>query len=339
MSFYKSMMAGLDPLLAGIVFEEEGGGGGGEFGEDGFNSEGFNAEGFNSDGYNSDGFNSEGYNSDGLDSNGKAKGDGVETSWRDSITDEGLKPIAERFNSPTDVVKAVSDLRKQVSTSIRIPGEDAKPEDIAKFHKALGVPDSPSDYKFNIPEGREATDADTAFHGKLAEIFHKSGIPAAAAGQLNELWNELTVQAEEAQATADKKLVEETSSALQTKWGTDFERNKNLASRAAKYLSGDSFEALQQLEMKDGRFFLDSPIAMEMLAKAGAEMDEDGFQKMDPEGAASIQSEINTLNQELHEAHLAGNTKKAGELNTKVQALYQKLHGSQSAVGEGGRTA
>ena len=91
--------------------------------------------------------------------------------------------------------------------------------------------------------------------------------------------------------------------------------------------------------MKDGRFLLDHPVFMEMLAKAGAEMDEDGFQKMDPEGAATIQEDINSLNKELHEAHLSGDSKKAGDLNTKVQAMYQKLHGSQSAVGHGGRTA
>ncbi len=328
MSFYKAMMAGFEPLLAGVVFEGEGGGGD-DFGEDGFNS----------DGYNSDGFNSDGYNADGLDSGGKAKDASGDVSWRDGIANEEHKAIADRYNSPSDIAKAVFDLRQQVSTSIRIPGEDAKPEDIVKFNKALGVPDTPGDYKFQMPEGKNATEADVAFQGQLADIFHKSGIPASAAGKLNDLWNDLTGQAEEAQLTADKQFVEETEKALQTKWGTDFDRNKNLSSRAAKYLLGDNFEAAQQLEMKDGRFLLDHPVFMEMLAKAGAEMDEDGFQKMDPEGAASIQEDIKAINQELHDAHAAGDMKKAGELNTKVQALYQKLHGSQSAVGQDGRTA
>lgn len=331
MGYYKSMMAGIDPLMTGVVFEgDDGGAGGGGDGGDGGSGSGDDG-GSGGDG---------GDAGDGGDGgSGGDGGDGGDTGWRDSITDEDHRSVADRFNSPADAIKSIVDLRKQISTSIRLPGENASDEDVAKFNKAIGVPDSPEGYEFTMPEGREPTDADKAFQGKMAEIFHKSGVSATAAKNLIDGYNEMTVAAEEAQATADKQFVEETEAALQTKWGKDFERNKNLSSRAAKYLFGDNFEDAAQIETKDGKFILDHPVIMEALAKAGVEMAEDGFMKMDPEAAGSVQEEINNLNKELHEAHMAGDSKKAGELNDKVQKLYAKLHGTKPAVGQDGVTA
>ena len=329
MSFYKSMMAGIDPLLNGVVFEEDGGGGGGDFGEDGFNSEGFNAEGFNADGYNGEGFNSDGYNSDGLDSSGKAKGGDGGDGWRDGITDTDHRAIADRFNSPADAIKSIADLRKLQSTSIRVPGEDAKPEDIAKYHKALGVPDSPEGYELKMPEGVDATDDDKAYQGKLAEIFHKAGISKAAAGKLNELHNELAAEAEEAQEAEDKRFVAETEAALTKKWGKDMERNKNLAGRFAKFAFGSNFEAAGKMELANGRFLLDDPIMMEMMAAGGIEMDEDGFHRMDPEGAEGLKEEYATLSKDIMKAHDAGDHVLAQKLSDKRSVLSHKIHGNK----------
>src|SRR5205823_13047398 len=98
--------------------------------------------------------------------------------WRASITDPEHVEFAKRMASPADAVKSAVDLRKLNSSMIRVPGKDATAEDRAKFHKAIGVPETVEGYTFDI--GREATDADKAIQGKIAAAAFEHGVPATA---------------------------------------------------------------------------------------------------------------------------------------------------------------
>lgn len=64
---------------------------------------------------------------------------------------------------------------------LQVPGDGATPEQIAEFHKALGVPEKPDDYKFNLPEGYQADEAKIAAWKKN---FKELGIPAKQADKL-----------------------------------------------------------------------------------------------------------------------------------------------------------
>lgn len=245
-------------------------------------------------------------------------------NWRDTISDESLRSVAERFNSPADAIKAVADLRKQVSVSIQKPGKDASPEDVQKFYKALGVPDSPEGYKFQMPEGKEATEADKAFQSTMAQAFHAAGVTAPGAEVLNKVWNDMQVKAEQAMVEADKEFAAQADAALKKEWGTDYERNKTFANRAAVDLF-DDFESAKKIEMKDGRFLLDHPAIVKMLAKVGGEMAEDGFRRMDSAEAATLQEQADDLGQQVHDALARGEQSKARELDAKRMAIYARL--------------
>lgn len=64
---------------------------------------------------------------------------------------------------------------------LQVPGDNATPEQIAEFHKALGVPEKPEDYKFNLPEGYKA---DEVRIGEWRKQFKELGIPAKQADKL-----------------------------------------------------------------------------------------------------------------------------------------------------------
>ena len=259
-------------------------------------------------------------------------------NWRSSIEDEDLRLVADRFNSPADAVKAVKDLRQQISNSIKLPKEGASEEEVAKFRKALGVPESPGEYEFTVLDGQEPTEADKEFHGKLAEMFHASNVPKETAVKLNGMWNEMVAQQVEAQEEADTKFIEETKAVLEKKWGGDYARNANLAARAAEALFDQNFEDAKLIEMKDGRFLLDHPVIMEALAKAGAEMDEDGFHRIDDSERSDIQSQVDQIGREKMEAYDRGDSVKANELDKKQRELLDKLYRG-SIVGSEGRVA
>lgn len=64
---------------------------------------------------------------------------------------------------------------------MQVPGEGATPEQISEFHKALGVPEKPEDYKFNFPDGYKP---DEARIGEWRKQFKELGVPPKQADKL-----------------------------------------------------------------------------------------------------------------------------------------------------------
>lgn len=95
---------------------------------------------------------------------------------------------------------------------MRVPGPDAKPEEVAAFRKALGVPDKPDGYGIKkpdqLPEGVVWDDAKVS---KFTELAHKHGIPAAAVKEIIEYNIANNREAHEAGRLAAEKQQENTS--------------------------------------------------------------------------------------------------------------------------------
>ncbi len=79
--------------------------------------------------------------------------------------------------------------------AIERPGDNATPEQISAFRKAIGVPDSVAEYKFEATDFSKIGPNAEGFQkelGDFAEVFHKLGIPPKEANELQkEYWNRL----------------------------------------------------------------------------------------------------------------------------------------------------
>lgn len=106
-----------------------------------------------------------------------ADADGEAASNRDWIKAKGFKDLDGVTKALRNAEKAIHD-----SGRIKIPGADAKPEEIAEFHKAIGVPEDPKGYEFKAPTDADGNEIplDTALLGRIAESAHKHGLPKAA---------------------------------------------------------------------------------------------------------------------------------------------------------------
>lgn len=259
-------------------------------------------------------------------------------TWRDGIADVKLREHAARFTTVDALVQANLDSRAMLSKAIVPPGKDAKPEEVTAYRKALGVPDKAEDYKFATPAGREATDADKAFQGAMAKLFHGANVSAEQAKSLNEGWNayvEATVAAEKA---ADEKFATETTAALKSKWGAEYDKNMAFANRAAAKIYGDKLADVRAIQTKDGRFVLDHPAFVEAFATIGREMGEDRIgPALSDADKTTIQQQIDALQQQKAEAQSRGDSAKAQQLADEQRALYAKLDNSP-IVGTAGRT-
>ena len=261
------------------------------------------------------------------------------TNWRDTVTDTDLRKIADRFNTPADMAKAVLDLRKRESTSIRMPGKDAKPEEVSAFYKALGVPEGPDGYQFKTPDGVEITDQDKAFQSEMAKIMHTSGIPKAAAERLVDGYNAFAQNMMKAAVEADTKFADQATATLKQEWGDDYNRNLAFAAKAAQELFGDTYDAVKQMEGKNGRFILDNPVFIKAFAKIGGEMAEGTIgPRLDASEMATMDQRVSELGRQKFEAMERGDRATATRLDAEQRDLINRM-GSGNIVGQGGRVA
>lgn len=155
------------------------------------------------------------------------------------------KALGAEYNGPLAGVKSVADVDKMLRDNIaaaraktdgmvRVPGEGAKPEEIAAFRKALGVPDTAEGYGAlrpeTIPEGVWDADAEKA----LQSVAHKHNLTPAALKDIVGLYaGQIDGQMKMGEAQAKEFVAGETSK-LRGEWGDSFEPNvRNVVRLAA----------------------------------------------------------------------------------------------------------
>lgn len=183
----------------------------------------------------------------------------------------GLKTL-EKFDGLENLAKGYVNLEKLHGGSIKIPGDDAKPEDWSAFYSKLGRPEKPEDYgiEVNLPEGHEQ---DKEAEGRFLKVAHDVGLTKGQAEKLIQFGiTENLSQADKA-TTLNLASTEEARGVLREKWGATFERNEALAQRALSEFGSKELTAL--LEDKEFKFG-NNPAVVEVFASIGRALLEDG---------------------------------------------------------------
>lgn len=251
--------------------------------------------------------------------------------WRAGLEGEH-KEFASRLATPADAVKVALDFRKQNSSMIRVPGVDAKPEDIARFHKAIGVPEKPEDYEFDL--GRDLTDADKPVMESVAKVMHANGVPKNAVKAVTKAVADLA----QAQVAEQNRVAVQARDAAQTalrkEWGADYDGNLTLAQRALKVFGGADAEALLNTVV-NGAKLGDHPTLVKVFGTIGRRMGEGEFIGAVSAGERqSVQERI----QAIMLAHPPGTEKyKSMEVQRELAELHGKLAPPDTAGQFGGR--
>lgn len=320
-----------DPFNRFLLFAEgdDGDGGGGESGDDA-GKQGDGESGKSKDGDDA-----------GKAAAAAAAGNGETDDWRLGIKDEKLRDHAGRYTTMDSMAQSNVDFRKQLSTAIQPLGKDPTDEQVAKFRKTSGIPETIEGYEFTVPEGHEVTDADKAFQKSAAEVFHKFNVSTETAKGLGEWWNEVTAATLQAQIDGDKAYANETMAALKTEWpGKEFDTNKAFADQAITKIFGDAVDEVRAIEGKDGKFVLDHPAFIKMFAQYGREMQEGRLGNiMTDSDLNDNDTQIAELEKKIDKATFEGDRELANTLYQQQQELYRKAYGAGSIVGAEGRVA
>lgn len=116
-----------------------------------------------------------GANLDWLEALSAEGGDADNPSNRDYIKSKGIKSLDDLTKSYREAEKAL-----RASGKITVPGADAKPEEVAAFRTAIGVPETADAYEVKLPDGIEGVELNTGLIDRLRAKAIEGGTPKGA---------------------------------------------------------------------------------------------------------------------------------------------------------------
>lgn len=223
-------------------------------------------------------------------------GEGSDTFAALDIGEDNREWLAKSgFKSVDDVVKSAYEQSKLLGNAVRVPGKDAKPEEVEAFYEKLGRPKTADEYDFRPPE---SLPENLPYDGERAKSFaglaHKIGLSKAQAAAVHDWAVENAVNdfnGFSAQSAEERTTVAKTETAkLEKLWGPldgDAMRvNLGFADKVIRELGGD--EVLSEFQRvgligSEGSVIMSAPIAV-MLSKIGSALyKEDGVVRGRPD--------------------------------------------------------
>ncbi|NKB59001.1 MAG: hypothetical protein GKS00_21960 [Alphaproteobacteria bacterium] len=252
--------------------------------------------------------------------------DGAPPDWRASIEDPDLYRLSERYESATAMAKAVSDLRRETATRIKPLGESPTPDEIAAYRKQTGVPLSADGYAFDMPQGTEPSEADTAFQNEMARAMHGVNVTGGQAKALGSAFNDYVARQQADTEAVSAAALEQSVAALKREFGADYDRNVEYARRAALDFGSESFVEFLETKIVDGAPLGDHPAFIKAFARIGRGAGEASIDVETPAGdSATLDERIRAKRTEIQQALDRGDHKRAHQLDREERALWSRV--------------
>jgi len=195
--------------------------------------------------------------------------------WRDLAADEKNRGRLQRVSSVDELAEMARDYDSFKRRAVLPPNSNSSDEDVAKFRKAIGVPDSPDGYEIEMD--KDADDGAKSRVERLKGAAHAVHMTPQQLGALIE-WHSTEMDALEA---ADGEAIAQRQAELKTElsreWGADYQRNASVAMRTAQEAFGGYAEEFLAMELKDGTRVGDHPAMLRGMAKLGRKFGEAGL--------------------------------------------------------------
>lgn len=225
-------------------------------------------------------------------------------NWRAILSggDEALSKLVNRYTTPQNFAKAFAETRTKLRSGQHAQplAEDATPEEIAAYRKAVGVPDAPEGYGFAFPQDSGATEADAAVLGEFSKFMHDRHVPPAAAKAAFDFYLSRMTEGRAAREEAAQEATLENMAQLRSAFpGRELQRNFRIADEFAQqhFTEHDELEAfneVMQARLPNGVRIMDYAPFMKGLFKAArSQADEEALYGGDAGGGGrSIDEQI-----------------------------------------------
>lgn len=245
----------------------------------------------------------------------------------DLIADEQLRsdPAIKDYNDLGSLVKSHVEQGRMLGSSVKIPGEDAKPEEISAFHTKLGRPEKAELYDFKHPEGmdeRFKTDEESITAFKT--LAHEVGLTPTQFNRITGFYNELATKDAQGFPTP-----EATETLLKGEWKDDYEKKFGDARRAVvKFGQGTNFA-----DWLDETGFGNLPEMARFLSAVGATLGESKVpldtHSQQNASAEEAKAKISAVYDDKDHAYHHRENPNHKEAVLAMQKLFQLAHGNE----------
>jgi hypothetical protein len=237
----------------------------------------------------------------------------------------------ERIANPAALYGMYRELEAKLTSGnlTRIPGKDAKPEEIAEFRQQLGMPEKVEGYfdDLQLENGVTIGDDDKPVIDSFAGVMHEAGLTKdQMTTALNWYFSNQETEAAELDES-DEKFKNESLAALKEEMGPSFKRQVNSIGSVFKIAPGGAdaenpeslFSRIMFGRTSDGKVIGDDPDVTRFFAALAQEINpaaavfEDGL-----EDVKGIDTEIEELEKKMHD-------RVAWSRDEKSQARYRQL--------------
>lgn len=248
------------------------------------------------------------------------------STWKEYIP-EDLKDRAEWNNikDPSDLFKNYINAQQTISKSVRLPDEQATPEDIAAFYTKLGKPAKKEDYTFEYQakEGDIYT-KDSFDFSMFQDIADKANLTKKQYQALASAYIDINNANYRAynQSLADKAAEElkNAESKLKNAWGTQYNNNINLITEKVKKLySKDTLNRMQNAGLFRDADFLATHLKLTKMMTGDTVFIEGNAVENVPQTLQTLQQKRDTLMQEDY----SKNREAIMNLNKQIVQLKQ----------------
>lgn len=192
------------------------------------------------------------------------------TSWPADWREQFVKDIADeterekalnqmkRFQSPSEVSKAMLTIRQRLSTgeyqrAMPDPSDEAA---VKEWRAEQGLPEDPSGYEIPLAMGaklEEMSDDQKAVYEGWQKVFHETNTKPEVARQYVEYMNDIVQAQAEALAEWDASNADKSEDALRADWGAEFRTNVKMnMSYLHNTLGEDAAKAFLDARLPDG---------------------------------------------------------------------------------------
>lgn len=209
----------------------------------------------------------------------------AESDWR-GFAPEDVKDDLKSLESVKDfagLIKTAVHGQKALGASIRLPGKDAKPEDVARAKEDIlgklrtagmldGAPGKPEDYGIEIPEVAAVLGWDHESFGAFLGEMHKVGATKTQIETAIKAYEAFTQRG----IAAEKAERDRVQGELSREWGPNYKPNVGLANKAVQSLDaeiGAKGELIGYLQTVGAA---DHPLVVKAMAWLGKSMWEHG---------------------------------------------------------------
>jgi hypothetical protein len=245
--------------------------------------------------------------------------------WREQYAgqDEKLLKRLQRYASPKAALDALVSAQDKIRSGAlkAVLPDNPSEEQLKQWREENGIPEKPSEYDVNLPDGLVIGEQDKPLVDGFLEAAHKAHMQPAQVKQAlswyfseqERLINEVAQRDNEARQAAEDELRQE--------WGGEFRQNINLVSGLLDGAPAGVKENLMNARLADGSLLGNNPQVLRYLTGLSRELN--------PMGTVVPGAGVNSVS--AIESEIAGLEKRMGDdranyfKDEKAQARYREL--------------